>query len=67
MKRSRDRLRRALILLFLLLVLYLLLRYPPQSIPFLPYPSAGQLVLVRDGVTYRARVQAPCLAGSVRR
>ena len=38
MKRSRDRLRRALILLFLLLVLYLLLRYPPQSIPFLPYP-----------------------------
>ena len=38
MKRSRDRLRRALILLFLVLALYLLLRYPPRSIPFLPYP-----------------------------
>ena len=38
MKRSRETLRRTLVLLFLLLVLYLLLRYPRQSIPFLPFP-----------------------------
>ncbi len=38
MKRSREGLRRTLILLFLLLVLYLLLSNPPRSIPSLPYP-----------------------------